>query len=96
MTLQGLVELHGIGGFLKEAHRVIKRDGYYVAIYSEDPVTFDILPVSEFRRFAMAADLYAGHEQFISAAEKAGFRIISTEALEGTKSMKRITVFRKM
>lgn len=96
MTLQGLVELHGISGFLKEVYRVLKQDGYYVAIYSEDPVTFDILPVADLRRFALAADLYAGHERFISAAEKAGFTVISTKALEGTKGMKRITVFRKM
>ncbi|MCK4504808.1 MAG: methyltransferase domain-containing protein [Candidatus Aegiribacteria sp.] len=96
MTLQGLVELHGISGFLKEAYRVLKQDGYYVALYSEDPVTFDILPVSDLRRFALAADLYAGHEQFISVAEKTGFRVISTKALEGTRAIKRITVFRKV
>ncbi|MCK4506509.1 MAG: methyltransferase domain-containing protein [Candidatus Aegiribacteria sp.] len=96
MTLQGLVELHGISGFLNEAYRVLKQDGYYIALYSEDPVTFDILPVSELRRFALEADLYAGHEQFISAAEKAGFKVISTKALEGTRGMKRITVFRKI
>ncbi len=96
MTLQGLTELHGISGFLREAYRVLKQDGYYVALYSEDPVTFDILPVSDLRKFALAADLYAGHEQFISAAEKTGFRVISTEALEGTRAIKRITVFRKM
>jgi ubiquinone/menaquinone biosynthesis C-methylase UbiE len=96
MTLQGLVELYGISEFLKEAYRVLKQDGYYVALYSEDPVTFDILPVSELRRFALAADLYAGHERFISAAEKTGFRVISTKALEGTRAIKRITVFRKM
>ncbi len=96
MTLQGLVELYGISGFLKEAYRVLKKGGYYIALYSEDPVTFDILPVSDLRRFAMAADLYAGHEQFISAAEKVGFGIISTKAFEGTKARKRITVFRKM
>ena len=95
MTLQGLVELHGINGFLKEAYRVLKQDGHYIALYSEDPVTFDILPVSELKRFALAADLYAGHERFISAAEKTGFRVISTKALEGTRGKKRITVFRK-
>lgn len=67
-----------------------------MALYSEDPVTFDILPVSDLRRFAVAADLYAGHEQFISTAEKVGFRVISTEALEGTRGTKRITVFRKI
>ncbi len=95
MTLQGLVELCGISGFLEEAYRILKQGGYYVALYSEDPVTFDILPVSEFRRFAIAADLYAGHEHFISAAEKTGFSVISTEAFEGTRGTKRITVFRK-
>ncbi len=96
MTLQGLVELYGISGFLKETYRILKKGGYYVALYSEDPVTFDILPVSDLRRFAIAADLYAGHEQFIIAAEKVGFRVISTKAFEGTRGVKRTTVFRKM
>jgi len=96
MTLQGLVELYGISGFLKETYRIIKPAGYYVALYSEDPVTFDILPVSDFRRFAVETDLYAGHEQFISTAEKVGFRVISTEAFEATRGIKRITVFRKL
>ena len=41
------------------------------------------------------SDLYAGHEHFISAAEKTGFSVISTEAFEGTRGTKRITVFRK-
>ncbi|MCK4671042.1 MAG: methyltransferase domain-containing protein, partial [Candidatus Aegiribacteria sp.] len=96
MTLQGLVELHGISRFLQETYRVLKQDGYYVALYSEDPVTFDIIPVSDLRKFALEANLYTGHEHFISAAEKVGFRMISTKALEGTRGMKRITVFRKI
>ena len=95
MTLQGLVELHGIRGFIKEAYRVLRQGGYYVALYSEDPVTFDILSVSEFRRFAIAADHYAGHEQFIETAEENGFGVFSTQVLEGTRARKRITVFRK-
>ena len=96
MTLQGLVELYGIRGFIKEAYRVLRQGGYYVALYSEEPVTYDILPLSDLRKFALAADLYAGHEQFIEAAEENGFGVISTRVLEGTKAKKRITVFRKM
>lgn len=96
MTLQGLVELHGIRGFLKEAYRVLRLDGYYVALYSEDPVTCNILPLSDLRRFALAADLYSGHDHFIAAAEEVGFGVISSKVLEGTRVKKRITVFRKM
>ncbi len=70
--------------------------GYYVALYSDDPVTRNILPLSELRKFAVAADLYAGHDQFIAAAQKVGFRVISSKALEGKRAVKRITVFRKM
>ncbi|MCD4701862.1 MAG: methyltransferase domain-containing protein, partial [Candidatus Aegiribacteria sp.] len=96
MTLHGLVELHGISGFLKEAYRVLRQGGYYVALYSEDPVTCDILPLSDLRRFALAADLYAGHEQFTDAAKGIGFSVISTKTLEGMRAKKRITVFRRM
>ena len=96
MTLQGLTELYGISGFLEEVYRVLRQDGCYIALYSEDPVTFGILPVPDLSQFAMAADLYAGHEHFIGAAEKAGFSVISSKAFEGTKGRKRITVFRKV
>ena len=96
MTLQGLNELRGISEFLKEAYRVLKQGGYYVALYSEDPVTCNILTLSELRKFAVAADLYAGHDRFITAAQKVGFRVISSKALEGKRAKKRITVFRKI
>ena len=96
MTCRGLVELQGISRFLKEVNRVLKEGCYYIAQYSENPVTFDILSLSDLKRFAEAADLYAGHDQFISAAEKVGFKIISTKGLEGAKGIIQITVFRKM
>ena len=70
--------------------------GYYVALYSDDPVTRNILPLSELRKFAVAADLYAGHDQFIAAAQKVSFTVISSKVLEGTKAKKRITVFKKI
>ncbi|NOQ23648.1 MAG: hypothetical protein GQ565_13505 [Candidatus Aegiribacteria sp.] len=88
--------MHGISGFLKEAFRVLRVGGYYIALYSEDPVTCDILPLSDLRRFALAADLYAGHEPFITAAKEVGFSVINTKTLEGTKAKKRITIFRRM
>lgn len=92
MTMQ----VHGISRFLKEVYRVLKQGSCYVALYSEDPVICNILPLSEFRRFALAADLYAGHEQFIAAARKIGFRVIRTKVLDGASGKNLITVFRKM
>ena len=96
MTLQGLNELRGISEFLKEVYRVLKQEGYYVALYSDDPVTCNILSLPELRNFAVAANLYSGHEQLVATAKEVGFGVTSTKLLEGIRAKKRITVFRKM
>lgn len=95
MMLQALPEICGISILLKEVHRTLKNGGYFIALYSEVPPVWNLMPVSDFCRFAVEADLYAGYEKFVSDAEDCGFEIMESRHLEEKTRPLRLTVFRK-
>lgn len=96
MMLQALPEIYGISVFLKETHRALKKDGHFIIKVTELPFNGDLIPVSEFVKFAEKTDLYAGYEKFQADAEKCGFRIEESKRFTGTSGrLVRLITFSK-
>ena len=86
MMLQALHEINSISKMLMEVHRVLKKGGSFVVLVTEKPFTEGLIPLDEYRRFALATDLYSGWERFQSQAEECGFGVVASERLKGGKS----------
>ncbi len=96
MMLNALPEIQGMSVMLKEVYRVMKKGGYFIIKVSELPFTGDLIPLSEFARFAMNTDLYSGYEKFQSDAGKSGLRILKSERYaEKSGKYSRLISFRK-
>lgn len=94
-TMQALTEICGIRRFLAEVHRILEPGGHYVAFYGCEPALYDTISLDEFRRFALEADLYAGHKEFIGTANKAGFDHVDTAFAECSTRTQCVSTFRK-
>ncbi len=75
MMLMGLPEISGITAVLKEVYRVLKPSGNYVMLIPESAYESKEINKDDFIRFTKEVDLFAGHEKFLSDAEKTGFEI---------------------
>jgi uncharacterized protein YbaR (Trm112 family) len=79
MMLGALPEICGVSVMLKEACRVLRDNRYFILKVQELPFSSDLIPLSEFLRFAGKTDLYAGFEKFLSEAEGCGFQVMDSE-----------------
>ena len=93
--MQALAEICGIRRFLAEVHRVLKPGGHYVAAYSCEPALYDQVPLADFRRFALDADLYAGHKDFVRTARATGLGPVDTVSIDRPDGALCISTFRK-
>jgi len=82
-----LGEIAGISAFLAEAYRVLRSGGHFLLCHSERPIRYRPLTLLDYRRLAVAADLFTDREYLLKLAEKVGFVLedcVSTEHRDGT------------
>ena len=94
--VQALPEICGISVFLKETHRALKKDGFFIIKVTELPFNEAKIPLSEYVRFAEKTDLYAGYEKFLADAENCGLRIEESKRFTGVSGrLVRLITFSK-
>lgn len=94
-TMASQIEIHGIKQFLKEVHRVLKKDGSYVTVYAYDPPLFGLMGKKEYRRFAQVADLYSGYEDFVKLCADIGLKEVRTTFIEHPNRKECVSIFKK-
>jgi len=68
-------EIAGISEMLSEAYRVLRHNGHLLISHSKKAIEIGALSLSQYRRLAIAADIYADERHLLKQAQKAGFTI---------------------
>jgi SAM-dependent methyltransferase len=95
MCNQSFGELLGIRRMLREVHRALEPGGMFLVTYAARPWLFGRIEEDDYARFARAADLFSGFEDFISDAEAEGFATVGSELWEHDGREFFLVTFRK-
>ena len=69
-SMMAMQELLGVSSVLREIHRVLKPGGSYIALFNKEPWVYDMIPIDQYKRFAVAVDMYSGYADLVLTAEK--------------------------